>query len=332
MEITENTVLSKVFSFPNMQAAERYTFYSYGEILSSRLREATSAQLGRGNAKKIISVQHTLQRLAAIGESGKQFVYPVYNDAACNDDPQKRDVVLMHFPVEQCSPFVFIVSGGGFESVCSIGEGFPVATRLNQLGYHAFALNYRISTSDAPLFPKPIDDLAAAVTYIQTHATNFNVLPDHYIVMGFSAGGCITCQFGTANHGYAHYRLHKPDLLVPVYPLVYRELRDDFTRRHAEKQFGKGFPLSVLSEYNTLLHTDGFPPAYIVHTKSDTTVPYRQSVDLFQKLAPQGIPCRLDLTEQGEHGFGDGSGTDAEGWIDRAMKFYNDLYPAERQA
>lgn len=50
---------------------------------------------------------------------------------------------MLHFPGKKDALFVVICPGGGYEVVCSMFEGFPVAAALNRMGYHAFAVQYR---------------------------------------------------------------------------------------------------------------------------------------------------------------------------------------------
>ena len=60
-----------------------------------------------------------------------------------------------------------ICAGGGYGLVWSPGEGYPVAARLNRMGYHAFVVNYR--TGDRARAPGPLDDLAASLRYLFDH-------------------------------------------------------------------------------------------------------------------------------------------------------------------
>ncbi|CUN73168.1 Uncharacterised protein [[Eubacterium] contortum] len=46
----------------------------------------------------------------------------------------------------------------------SMIEAYPTCVHLNQLGYHAFALNYRCK--EHAKAPNPLDDMAYALTYI----------------------------------------------------------------------------------------------------------------------------------------------------------------------
>jgi len=72
------------------------------------------------------------------------------------------------------------------------------------------------------------------------------------------------------------------------------------------------------------MNTD-YPPCYIVHSKDDDTVLCQNSEQLHEKLDLFNIANCLELVSHGGHGFGDGFGTDAEGWPDRAIQFLENL-------
>lgn len=65
-----------------------------------------------------------------------------------------------------------------------------------------------------------------------------------------------------------------------------------------------------------------FPPCYIVSCKDDDVIPWSNSQCLKDKLDEYGVPAVFEIGEKGGHGFGEGSGTDVEGWYERALQFY----------
>lgn len=90
---------------------------------------------------------------------------------------------------------MILCSGGGYNSVCNVMEGFPAAKQFHKLGITAFVLNYRVADKD--LFPAPLEDLAQAYRYIEAHAQAFQVDMEDYAVCGFSAGGHLAAEWGT---------------------------------------------------------------------------------------------------------------------------------------
>ena len=256
-----------------------------------------------------------------------QVLYPVYEKDECASSPEKSAVNLLYFPPEtdpEGKPFVVICPGGSYLAVCAAAEGFPVAGRLAELGYPVFILEYRVGK--APVLPAALDDLAAAIRWIFQKKESFGI-SGAYVVGGFSAGGHLAALWGTDSAGYRHYGIAKPEALLLGYPLIQTDKADSPETEAA---------LSILQDQNTekedysiLLHTDGFPPCYLVRCKDDEVLSGQHALSLKASLDKLGIPCDLEEGERGGHGFGDGRGTSVEGWVDRAHRFLQQL-PARR--
>jgi len=104
---------------------------------------------------------------------------------------------------------VIVVPGGGYAFVSIDSEGFRVAERLAAQGYTAFVLKYRVRQTPAdtdafmaqlaadfgslgqgelPDHAPAVDDLAAAITLVQSRAGEWQLDPQAIGVVGFSAG------------------------------------------------------------------------------------------------------------------------------------------------
>ncbi|CAF1028351.1 unnamed protein product [Rotaria sordida] len=85
-------------------------------------------------------------------------------------------------------PCVIVIHGGSW-----IGGNSKQLSELNrhlaQAGYHCAAINYRL----APQWkcPAPIEDTAAALTYLRQHADELNIDQNNFVLLGRSAGGQI---------------------------------------------------------------------------------------------------------------------------------------------
>ena len=74
--------------------------------------------------------------------------------------------------------------------------------------------------------------------------------------------------------------------------------------------------------YNVDEHMSNvYPPCYIVCCKGDNVVPFVNSKRLKTRLDELDIPAILEIGSGGGHGFGEGVGTDVEGWIERVDEF-----------
>ena len=268
-------------------------------------------------------IRFGLEKLAKALEKD-QVLYPVYDEAERAAFPEKNAVNLLYFLPETDptdKPFIVLCPGGSYLAVCAAAEGFPVAGRLAELGYPTFVLEYRVGM--APALPAALDDLAAAVRKILAEKEKFG-LGDAYIVGGFSAGGHLAALWGTDSAGYRHYGLHKPEAILLCYPLIITDKADSPDAQAALSiLFDKEDPKA--GEYEILSQTEGFPPCYLVRCRDDKVLSGQHVLSLKAALDKQGIPCDLEEGEVGGHGFGDGRGTSAEGWVDRAHRFLQQL-------
>jgi len=271
------------------------------------------------------SMIYGLNRLIQVGESKKKCIYSVYSDEKVRSDRSLDTVKLISFPAETKNPFIIICAGGGYNCVCSMGEAFPVAAAFNKLGFSAFVLNYRTNSNDpSELFPKPIDDLAAAIKYIISNRELLNIYTDNYVVCGFSAGGNLANLWGLENVGYIHYGLRKPLALFCIYTALNMSHADDCD--YSEMLLGKSYTENDLKKYSIEQNiSNKYPPCFIVVCKDDDTVPYTQSELLSSVLISSKVPNCLEIHEHGGHGFGDGRGTEAVDWPARAILFLENL-------
>lgn len=253
----------------------------------------------------------------------------VYTEAECAGDAQMKNVNVIRLVPETIDPekpFVILVSGGAYNVVCNATEALPTAVHMIARGYQVFVLSYRVG--EIGIFPKPIDDMAAALRYIRAHAEEFQLNPDVYVVAGFSAGANLISTWGTTNAGYASYDLPKPKAMFPIYTVVDLKTLDDTTPNceFLNTMLGVDYTKDMVAKYNIEQHIDAdYPPCYIVCGKDDTTVSPKNSELMKQRLDEAGVPAILCEGEHAQHGFGDGTGTDVEGWPECALDFMEAL-------
>jgi acetyl esterase/lipase len=62
--------------------------------------------------------------------------------------------------------------------------------------------------------------------------------------------------------------------------------------------------------------TKDMPPVFLITTKDDPVVNYKNSLVLNDVLQKEGVPCKFLLYETGGHGFGmnEQRGGEAAGW------------------
>ncbi len=273
------------------------------------------------------SMMSGLSRLSELSAEG-EILHQVYDPETCEAEIDKADVCIWHMKGKKQKddkPFIVCIAGGAYTCVCSMVEAFPTAARFNELGYTVFVLTYRVNQD--PLLPKPLEDLAMALKHILTNKDKYGLSSEEYIVNGYSAGGNLTTLWGTESKGYGYYGLPKPKAILPIYPCISSEyLFEEGAEWFLTMMHGKGYDNNRIVEYDIPnILTKDYPPAYIVHAKDDMVVSAINSVKLKELLEHRDIPVELELVAKGGHGFGDGSGTDAHGWPERAIEFIENL-------
>ena len=178
--------------------------------------------------------------------------------------------------------------GGGFSYVGSVHEGFPYAVAISKQGYNAFVLKYRAGAGGTVA----TRDLAAALSYIFRNADRLGVGTEAYSVWGSSAGARMAAAIGS--HGTARFGgddLPKPSAVVMAYT------------GHSEV-------------------ADHEPPTFVVVGEHDGIAPPAVMERRVAALRRTGAEVEFHRYPALGHGFGPGIGTSAEGWLDRAIRFW----------
>jgi acetyl esterase/lipase len=217
----------------------------------------------------------------------KTIFYEFYTEREKQEDPAKKSTGLFFFKGKPGAPFAVICPGGGFAYVGSLHEGFPHAVELSKKGYNAFVLKYRTGGE-----LRATEDLAAAISYIFKQAEMFAVSVEDYSLWGFSAGARMAGNIalkGTA--GFGGDDLPKPRIAVIAYT--------------GHTSFSENYPPAFI----TVSEDDGIVDASVVDRR-------------VENLRNAGIEVEYRKYKNAGHGFGLGTGTDAGGWIEHAVQFW----------
>ena len=220
--------------------------------------------------------------------AGDVIFYDIYSEDEKAAGPAKRDTGLFFFKGDPGERFAVCNAGGGFAYVGAMHDSFPHALELSKMGYNAFALIYR------PGWDTATEDLTRAVSFIFDHAEELEVDTSCYSVWGGSAGARMAADLGTYGPGYFG--------------------GDDIPR-----------PGAVIMQYTG--HTDYSefdPPTYVCVGTSDGIASWRTMQARLEAMSALGIPTEFHAYEGLPHGFGLGTGTVAEGWINDAVAFWEE--------
>ena len=94
-------------------------------------------------------------------------------------------------------PGVVVVHGGGW-TAGSKESVDAYAMRLAHHGWDAFAVDYRLAPRHR--YPAAVDDVGAALGWLDSHATKFGLDPRRLALLGFSAGGNLALEAALAPH------------------------------------------------------------------------------------------------------------------------------------
>lgn len=235
--------------------------------------------------EKTVEIVNTLHARAL---SGEQIFYDLYTDAEKADDPRKADTGLFFFRGDVNAKVAIVSAGGGFAYVGAMHDSFPHALELSKLGYNTFALIYRPGAQTA------CEDLARAIAFIHEHAEELQVDMADYSLWGGSAGARMAAwlgSLGTAEFGEADY---------PA-------------------------PAAVMMQYTGLSDVFGNePPTYNCVGTSDGIANYRTMQRRIDAICASGTNATIEVFDGLPHGFGLGTGTVAEGWLEHAVDFWQD--------
>lgn len=268
-------------------------FADYGRLLfpveRTYMRGDTLGELGLTwynniDPDETVRICNTLHDRAASGET---IFYDIYSDAEKRADPDKENTGLFFFRGEEGAPFAICNAGGAFVYVGTMQDSFPHVLAISECGYNAFALIYRPGAQTA------CEDLARAISFIFENAEYLGVSTDCYSLWGGSAGARMAAWLGSYG------------------PLAFDG--DDLPR--------PGVVIMQYTGYSDVSPED--PPTFAVCGERDSIADWRLMQQRLRVLTDRyGTPTEFHHYPGLPHGFGLGTGTIAEGWLDQAVDFW----------
>jgi acetyl esterase/lipase len=114
----------------------------------------------------------------------------VYKDMPYGADSlQKMDVYLPAGRSADHTPVVLLIHGGGWKQGDKSGfNSAHLDSILNLNGYAFISMNYRLAVSNATRFPTQLDDVDAAISFIEGKTQEWQIKGNEMATMGSSAG------------------------------------------------------------------------------------------------------------------------------------------------
>ena len=237
------------------------------------------------NTDKTVEIVNYMKEKAS---SGQQIFYDIYSDDEKKSDLDKQNTGLFFFKGNTGAKSAIVNAGGGFMYVAGMHDSFPHALELSKKGYNAFALIYRPGARTA------CEDLARAIAFLHEHADELGIDMSDYSLWGGSAGARMAAWLGAYG-----------------------------TSAFGEKQYPK--PAAVIMQYTGLSEVTGDePPTYACVGTSDGIASYRSMERYISRIKNNGTNAKIEVFDGLSHGFGLGQNTVADGWLDRAVMFWED--------
>ena len=233
---------------------------------------------------------------------------------------------LTYYPSSSASirGTVMVLPGGAYAGLAD-HEGEPIAKALNDAGFHATVLHYRL----APDWVHPAM-LHDAQRGMRLTRSRFGDGGYGCAVLGFSAGGHLASSLSVH---YDRFSCEEDDLLASVsarpdasvlcYPVI--DLLDPANLHTGSRQnlLGPSPSKDQLELMSTQRHVDGqTPPTFLWHTADDQAVPMANSLVFASACRAVRVPVELHVYEHGRHGLGLAeSSPDVKGWLELAQRF-----------
>ena len=227
-----------------------------------------------------------INNLGTRAASGETVFYDIYTAEEKARDPAKADTGLFFFRGEAGAKTAICNAGGAFAYVGAMHDSFPHALALSQRGYNAFALIYRPGAQTA------CEDLARAIAFLHENAAALHIDMAGYSLWGGSAGARMAAWLGA----------------------------------YGTEVFGEAAwprPAAVIMQYTGMSEITGNePPTYSCVGTRDGIASWRVMKQRTARIRAQGTDAEIEIFEGLAHGFGLGTGTVAEGWLDHAVSFW----------
>ncbi len=245
-------------------------------------------------------------------ESGEVSIWDT-SDIVRVRNVQKPDIaIFLPSKKNATGEAVVICPGGGYQILAYDWEGSDIARWLNSKGIAAFVLKYRLPGSSNNIEPRlsPLMDAQRALRMVRAHAEKWNVDAGKIGVMGFSAGGHLASTLSThydegdASSTDPVERVScRPDFSILIYPVI--SFDDNFTHAGSKRNLLGESPDPELVDYysNEKQVTEDTPPAILIHSADDASVPLQNSLVYYDAIRKVNKLSELHVYPYGGHGY-----------------------------
>lgn len=237
-------------------------------------------------------------------------LWPEGAPGALGERAVDRPAITPYFaPPELATGAAMVILPGGGYCILAPHEGAAYAECLNDMGVHAFVVDYRLA-SNGYRHPRMHQDATRAIRTVRARAREWGVDPNRVGIMGSSAGGHLASTVLThwdggdpASPDPVEHQPSRPDLGVLCYPVI--TMREKTHGGSRASLLGENPPAELIEHLSSELQVRSqTPPCFLFHTFEDDGVSVVNSLMFANALASHGVPFELHVYEKGPHGIG----------------------------
>lgn len=217
-----------------------------------------------------------------------------YDDSKQNFKPNIR--VFLPAAEKSTGRAVVCCPGGGYSHLAMDHEGYQWASFFNERGIALIVLKYRMPHGVTEV---PISDAREALRVVRENAKEWNIDPTKVGIMGSSAGGHLATTVATHSDS-----ITAPNFQILFYPVVTFDYK--YTHKGSRHNLiGEKAAPDVVNLYsNEKQVSPKTPPAILLLSDDDKTVPSPNSVNYYLALKENGVKASMYIYPSGGHGWG----------------------------
>jgi acetyl esterase/lipase len=223
----------------------------------------------------------------------------------CNtsDSGQTLDLYRPKDSGDATLPVVIYIHGGGWrhgdKNNTLLTTYAPLFIKKNVA---VVSINYRLNPRTP--YPDQNDDVACALTYLDTNAEHFHIDTKRSLYFGDSAGGQLAA-FAALTIPYKGYDYEAPMGVIDLYGVSDFSTIIDGARPdlNARRYVGPKYNKLTNKASPTIYVTKKAPRFLFIHGTKDKVVPIAQSKVLFDQLVKEGIDAEYVTISGAGHGF-----------------------------
>ncbi|TCP95982.1 acetyl esterase/lipase [Cricetibacter osteomyelitidis] len=190
------------------------------------------------------------------------------------------------------APTAVVSAGSGFQYVGSLHEAFPLAWNISKKGYNAVVVKYRAGVGAQAA----TEDLANAIIYLFDNQAKLKIDMRHYSLWGASASARMAAYIGS--HGVQRFGVNNPQIPRPQTVVMLYTGHSDTSNNE--------------------------PPTFVAVGEYDGIAPPSVMARRINRLKQQGVKTAFHRYPNLGHGFALGTDTSAQGWLDKAVVFWEE--------